>query len=276
MHKPVITIALAYIAGLLLGHGFLYFPFSVSSILVLSLLAAGIATWFGKVSLRQYLILFIPGVVGMAAYVYAAAWFPADHYTRVFQPGRNSRLITGIIASPFDRNPGRTAFVLSLLDIDGVGVIGKVRVNVREELTSLGYGDRIRVSGTLSEPRGSNNLGGFDYPAYLAQDGIYYAVNVKNAEKIDVLSRGTGIFRHIQDWRERIRQSYLASTTGQGSAIIQAMVLGEEGGLTDEVRDQFMAAGVTHIISISGSHLGMVAVLCFGEKRSLLLSLNRM
>ena len=48
------------------------------------------------------------------------------------------------------------------------------------------------------------------------------------------------------------------------------MVLGEEGGLTDEMRDQFLAAGVTHIISISGSHLGMVAVLCFGFIRMLM------
>jgi hypothetical protein len=76
MHKPVITIALAYLAGLLLGHGFLYFPFSVSSVLVVSLLAAGNAAWFGKISLRQYFIGFIPGVVCMTAYVYAAAWFP--------------------------------------------------------------------------------------------------------------------------------------------------------------------------------------------------------
>ncbi len=200
---------------------------------------------------------------------------PQPGFLRTTIPGFSSltgmsRLITGMVASPLDRNPGRTAFDLSLLDIDGTRVSGRVRVNVREELTALGYGDRIRVSGMLSEPRGSNNLGGFDYPAYLAQNGIYFTVNVKNAEKIDILSRGTGIFRTIQDWRERIRQAFLASTTGQGSAIIQAMVLGEEGGLTDEVRDRFMAAGVTHIISISGSHLGMVAVLCFGLIRGLL------
>jgi competence protein ComEC len=178
--------------------------------------------------------------------------------------------MTGIVVSLLERNPDRTAFVLRLLDIDGTGVIGRVRVNVREELTSLGYGDHIRVSGAFFEPRGSHNLGGFDYPAYLARSGVYSVAYVKNAEKIHILSLGTGIFRAIQDWRERIRQAYLASTNGQGSAIIQAMVLGEEGGLTDDVRGQFMAAGVTHIISISGSHLGMVAVLCFGLIRGIL------
>jgi competence protein ComEC len=270
MHRPVITIALAYAAGILLGHGFLYFPFSIIVILVLSLLGAGIATWAGKLSLRRSFILAIPCVVGVAAYIYAAAWFPQNHYTRVFFPARNARLMTGIVDSPLERSPGRTAFVLRLLDIDGIGIVGRIRMNVHEELTSLGYGDRIRVSGVLFEPRGFNNPGGFDYPAYLARSGVYTVVYVKNAEKIQILNRGKGIFRAVQDWRERIRQAYLASTTGQGSAIIQAMVLGEEGGLTDDIRDQFMAAGVTHILSISGSHLGMVAVLCFGLIRGLL------
>jgi len=73
--------------------------------------------------------------------------------------------------------------------------------------------------------------------------------------------------RSIQDMRERIRRHFLQATSGQGSAILQAMTLGEEGGLTDETRDRFMAAGVTHILSISGSHLGLVAFTCFGLLR---------
>ncbi len=155
-------------------------------------------------------------------------------------------------------------------DIDGTPVTGIVRVSVREEAAPVGYGDTIRVFGKLFEPRGFRNPGGFDYPAYLAQNGIYCTVSVKDFGKVRVLGRGRGIFRTIQDWRERIRRSFLASTTGPGSAILQAMVIGEEGMLTEDLRDQFMAAGVTHIISISGSHLGMVAVLCFGFLRSLM------
>ena len=48
------------------------------------------------------------------------------------------------------------------------------------------------------------------------------------------------------------------------------MTIGEEGSLTEDLRERFMAAGVTHIISISGSHLGMVAVICFWLTRNAL------
>jgi len=270
MRKPIIPLTLAYITGLLLGHGFLYFPYSIGFLLIVCILISGILTWLDKLTLRRTMLIMLPCLIGMTAYVYSAAWFPSDHYTRQFKPDKVTREFSGKITSPLDRDPDRTGFVVDVHDIDGTRVSGKVRVSVREELSSVGYGDIIRVTGKLFKPGGYNNPGGFDYPAFLARSGIFYTINVKNAETIEVLRRGTGIFRTIQDWRERIRQAFLASTSSDGSAILQAMVLGEEGRITDELRDRFMAAGVTHIISISGSHLGMVAVLCFGLIRWLL------
>lgn len=270
MQTPIIPLTLAFIAGLLLGHGFLYFPYSIGIIVILFILTTGILTALSKLPIRSFLFIVIPCIIGATLYAYSAAWFPSHHYTRAFILDNKQHEIVGTITSPLDRDPDRTAFVMEATKIDDTPVTGAVRVSVREETAPIGYGDTIRVFGKLFEPRGFNNPGGFDYPAYLAQNGIYYTVSVKDFSKIQILKQGQGIFRTIQDWRERIRQSFLASTSGPGSAILQAMVIGEEGRLTEDMRDRFMAAGVTHIISISGSHLGMVAVLCFGLLRSLI------
>jgi predicted membrane metal-binding protein len=226
MQKPIIPLTLAFIAGLLLGHGFLYFPYSIGIIVILFILTAGILTALSKLPIRSFLFIVIPGVIGATLYVYSAAWFPSHHYTRAFTLDNKLHEITGTITSPLDRDPGRTAFSMDVRDIDGMQVTGAVRVSVREETTQLGYGDTIRVFGKMFEPRGFNNPGGFDYPAYLAQNNIYHTVSVKDFSKVLVLHQGKGIFRTIQDWRERIRQSFLASTTGPGSAILQAMVIG--------------------------------------------------
>jgi competence protein ComEC len=128
---------------------------------------------------------------------------------------------------------------------------------------SAGYDDRVSLTGRIHPPRGFRNPGGFDYPAYLARQGVYAVLSIKHGSDVRVLEQGTGILRAIQALRERIRQAILASLHGEGSAILLAMTIGEEGSLTDDLRERFMAAGVTHIISISGSHLGMVAVICF-------------
>jgi competence protein ComEC len=270
IQKPVTSLTLAYLAGILLGHGFLYFPYTVGILLILGILSTGVFSRFEKQSLRRFLLYLIPGLIGMAASVYSAVWLPADHFTRHVPLDKTSRILEGSISSPLDRDPGRTAFIMELIRVDGTPVRGSVRVSVREEIASLGYGDLVRVSGKMRKPGSFMNPGGFDYAEYLARSGVFATVSVRTGDDIALLKRGAGVFRTIQDWRERIRQAFLASTAGPGSAILQAMVLGEEGGLTEELRDRFLAAGVTHIISISGSHLGMVALLCFGLMRGFL------
>jgi competence protein ComEC len=270
MQKPVIVLTLAYSAGLLLGNAFLYFPYSTGFLTAAAILTAILLTFPGRRSFRRLLFVTLPCSAGIAAYLYSAAWLPADHYTRLIPDTKAVHEISGRIVSALDRDPDRTSFVLRVDRIDGISVSGRIRVSVREAVTSIGYGDVIRVSGRLFKPAGFRNPGGFDYPRYLARSGTYRTVSVRSEEHVGVIVPGGGLFRTIQNWRELIRRSFLASTSGPGSAILQAMVLGEEGALTDELRDRFLAAGVTHIISISGSHLGMVALICFGFLRLLI------
>jgi len=270
MKKPLILITLSYIVGLLLGHGFLYFPYTFMILLAVAVVSSLVLLRMGRLTGRSLVLMITVCILGIIAYSLSAAYFPSDHYTRHIKPDRAVHTITGEIVSPLGRDPGRIAFVLAVDTIDGTHVTGRMRVSLRDDQAIIGYGDILRMRGRLYEPGVFKNPGGFDYAAYLAQKNIYMTVSVKNAQQIEIINRGKGIFRTIQDWREQIRQSFLASTNGPGSAILQAMVLGEEGGLSDELRDRFMAAGVTHILSISGSHLGLVAILLFGLARGLL------
>ena len=67
MQKPIIAITLAYVAGLLLGHGFLYSPAAVAALIVLALLSAAICSFSGLLSRRRLLLLHLPCALGMAA-----------------------------------------------------------------------------------------------------------------------------------------------------------------------------------------------------------------
>ena len=273
MQTPLILITLSYLLGLLLGHAFLYAPITIILAAFGAIVAAVILVKRGNLPLTRLLLIMVPALIGAMAYVLSMTWMPADHYLRTLAFDRKDHNVLGTVTTPLDRDPGRTAFLLDVREIDGRRVSGRVRVSVRDELADIGYNDLLRMEGRIFEPGGYQNPGGFDYPEYLAQRGVRAMLSVKQQQNITVIKQGNGLFRTIQDWRERIRQAFLAATDGPGSAILQAMVLGEEGMLTDEMRDRFMAAGVTHIISISGSHLGLVAVLCFGFVRLILFAL---
>src|SRR5207245_8393241 len=67
--------------------------------------------------------------------------------------------------------------------------------------------------------------------------------------------------------RERARGTLEAPVAG----VSLALVAGESGYLSQDIRDAFMASGTTHILSISGSHLGLIGVVVFwGVHRGML------
>jgi competence protein ComEC len=269
MNKPAILLALALAAGILLGQVFLYFP--CSAIMLITLAGAiGIPLYRQRLTVSRLLVTGSAIVIGAVLLVSAATSLPPDHYIDRFPGESNVHAVTGRISSPLDRDPGRIAFTLAVDHIDDRAASGTLRVTVRDGTLQAGYDDRVSLIGRLHPPRGFRNPGGFDYPAYLARQGVYAVLSIKRGSDVRILEQGTGILRSIQTLRERIRQAFLAATTGDGAAILLAMTIGEEGSLTDDLRERFMAAGVTHIISISGSHLGMVAVLCFWITRNAL------
>ena len=55
----------------------------------------------------------------------------------------------------------------------------------------------------------------------------------------------------------------MATLEDPALGLFLGMIIGEQSFITPEVRDAFMATGTVHIISISGSHLGLIAFLIF-------------
>jgi competence protein ComEC len=84
---------------------------------------------------------------------------------------------------------------------------------------------------------------------------------------------GSASLKKLYRWRDTIRERILASLSGEPAALLMALIIGETGGLTNDTRDLFAASGTTHILSISGSHLALVAFLVFGSVRWLILRL---
>ena len=264
---PLVPLALSVIAGITVGKLFLYFPWSVATV-VSVLISAALLRDRSAPSAKRVATFALAAAVSAVLLIRAELVLPPDHYLHQIVPDGSVHTLSGTVASPLDREADRTAFVLRADAIDGKRASGLCRVSLRVDKQFLGYGDRVTLEGRLHAPRGYRNPGGFDYPAHLSRQGIHAVLSVRRTAPVLTVSRGSGVRRSILDARERIREAFLQSTNGDGSAVLRAMVLGDTGGLSDDLRRRFMAAGVTHILSISGSHLGLVAVLCFWAVRN--------
>jgi competence protein ComEC len=83
-------------------------------------------------------------------------------------------------------------------------------------------------------------------------------------------NRGKSLHLRIEECRQRIN-NYIAENVGSDSgAFISSITTGRTAGITEELRDAFNATGLTHILSISGSHFGLFSVLLFGMFRFLI------
>ena len=125
------------------------------------------------------------------------------------------------------------------------------------------YGDYIRFQSSIRLPHNFGNPGGFDYEKYLRIRGILARAFVDDApSRFVVLRRETGnAFRtRIERFRNLIRKSILETSPGTDGKIIQAMILGDQKEIPNEVMEKFNRTGTAHIIAISGFNVGIVAV----------------
>lgn len=113
----------------------------------------------------------------------------------------------------------------------------------------------------LKRPRGYASWGAFDYEKYLFRHGIAATGYVRLKEFNKQLNAEVGFFA---GQREQIRQVIdgLAKQTEKsqrlGYAIIRALTIGDKSGFNSSQRKVFQDTGISHLMAISGLHVGLV------------------
>lgn len=135
---------------------------------------------------------------------------------------------------------------------DGKNLAGDTELYLYGEARRLplSAGQLITASAKFHQPRNRHNPGAFDYRGYCFDRHIALIGSGKNVVIID------SQLPLLEEARIRIRSSLSgADTTG----LIRALLLAERSGISADVQDLFAAAGVAHLLAISGLHVGMVA-----------------
>lgn len=135
-------------------------------------------------------------------------------------------------------------------------------LSVSQGEVSLVRGDRIRFMTQISLPHRFGLPGEFDYPRYLLFQGITATGRVDTQQDI-VLIRAAA--------EESMQRSIdiVARTLGDAirkavpdvriSSVLTALLLGDQKRIPENLADAYTRAGVTHILSISGFHVGIIA-----------------
>lgn len=117
-------------------------------------------------------------------------------------------------------------------------------------------GARWELQARLRAPRGLSNPGGFDAGRHALAQRIAATGQVRVPASARERAPATG----IDAWRDAMAGRIVAAVASPSSRFVRALALGDTRGLDDADWAQLRAVGLTHLIAISGFHVGMVAV----------------
>ncbi|MCU1280590.1 MAG: internalization-related competence protein ComEC/Rec2, partial [bacterium] len=120
-------------------------------------------------------------------------------------------------------------------------------------------------------PRGFINPGAPDSSRRAAADEIAAVASAHAAalSRLDVPPRRS-VARTIAGWRAHMLGEVTARLDGDARALVESLVLGDRGDIPRALDDAFRAAGVSHVLSVSGLHLAIAAFLFYvGLRRAL-------
>jgi competence protein ComEC len=136
----------------------------------------------------------------------------------------------------------------------------KLRLSWYRDAPGLLPGERWRLPLRLKPVRGYWNAGGFDYEGWLYSRGVRYTGYVKSsgAEK---LAATTG---SVQGLRLRLVKFIGdAGLSDAAAGVLRALVVGDRAGLSQAQKRLFSLTGTSHLVAISGLHIGLVAGLVY-------------
>jgi len=265
---PLVMVTLAWVSGILLAQAFsvppvwLLLPLPCA---VTLLLGWGDQRWARRgaamliaLSLGAGRVLLAPPASAQAASAQAASAQVA-HVVTYVDSGEIE--LEGVVVADPDRRAWDTRLQIDAVEIATVGqdlrdVEGQILLIV-PAYTDVEYGDRIRVSGSLTLPPVFDT---FSYRDYLARQGIYALLR---SDRVDVVAshQANPVLDRLLQFRARaysVAQTLLPEPQG---SLLAGILLGIEQGIPKDLVEAFQLTGTSHIVAISGFNLSLIAAL---------------
>lgn len=196
---------------------------------------------------------------------------PAQH-VRLLMSKEERLYLEGSLRQEPERLPGRNRWLVRSERVwhptGAEEATGDILVSLRISRRDWRYGDRVRFWIRPGIPRDSGNPGGFNYGTYLARRGIYATGFLDSDQDVELLGHNPGpLLGLIENLRRDIRRYIDHNLSQDSGALIKALVVGDMGSIGKETRAAFTAAGVNHVLSISGLHVAMLGLVVFAVIR---------
>lgn len=200
--------------------------------------------------------------------------------------------VTGVIVSPVEVDGDRVRLQMLAEQIDASDVSEtntyddlseRLQVTIylqeqEEKQVALTWrrGMSLRLAGTLQLPNVARNFGDFDYRTYLHHQRIHWqltAIGLQDAEMRMTHSwHVSKLFSLVDSIRQMLTARISMHYAEPFDGFMQGLLIGDRSELPQDIYDRFSDIGMTHVLAISGLHVGVFAAGCFALLKLLRLS----
>ncbi len=227
-----------------------------------SLIILGIMSKFFGAKAKDAAILALFLFIGALAMTLQIHSIQGGLIPRIARNDGSARLI-GTVSSAVKPGARGVSF-----ELDGEAVIDdgvtykireRVRVDLAGELEGIEEGSKLSIEGAPYLPKrrpGSS----FDYRSYLLKRRIA-AVLSASSERVEMLKTQEDSLARL---KKRLLSASVSNIGGEEAAVFNGVLLGERSMISKETKEAFSKAGVSHILAVSGLHVGIIGAIILG------------
>ena len=276
IHRAIIGTAIAWVAGY---SCIMLWP-AIEPVWWYGLLPPILLLWMKWLTLpgKQWIWYLFIILVAMNYY----HWFDSTNRSNIPAVLAEEEVyVKGMIETPVSIDGDQVAMIVrigELIQQDGTKIHAKgesVRLTIRllhrdeqQQAEGWGRGDKIQLIGTLRLPQEASNFDSFDYRRYLYLQHIHWQLQMKGLDTIQVWSNHNWNLNHILRFNDQLRD-WLSGRLDQlfpplHAGYMKGLLIGERSELDPQAFAQFSQLGLTHILAISGLHVGIFMMMIMG------------
>ena len=136
-----------------------------------------------------------------------------------------------------------------------------------EKINSLREGMHVRLEGMLVLPELPRNPGQFNRRIY--ESGKKIDFYLENPTVLEVKEQRSGVREVVEIWKTEMMNRCEKIYPDAEASILEAMLFGEKRELSGDIKELYQAAGISHVLVISGLHISLLALAVAGILRRL-------
>lgn len=263
---PLVRVTLFFVFGILFAQitkpKLNFISLLVFSAIVLVILSNFISKKFfvfkSHFGVLTFLLSFL---IGAFALVCSIQTNNSNHYVYELNAIKSDNLVEVLIKEKLKTTAKSDRYVAQIHTLNCQKSYGKLLVNIAKDSAShhIEIGTLVKINGSIYKNKKPNNPDQFDYGKYLENQQIYGQIYTNYSDVKISINVEKSISYYASKLRNRIIHNLEKNHFNETELnVVNALILGQQQDISQEVNRDYQYAGAVHILSVSGLHVGFI------------------